>query len=147
MKKIILLLSLLLSCAAAFAQEGLMVSWVFSDAVTGRDKVETKITGRRLKPYKLSLYRHCKVSVTEEDLNRIAGWIGKDSEKASEKETEYQDGKLVYALARIEDPEVGNKYVCYQVKSRNNNDRTYRITVVYLEGKATLGDLENIFKK
>lgn len=147
MKKIVLTIWLLVSAATAFAQGGLMINQAFQGGISGKDKTETRISGKRLKPYKLSLYRHCKAHVSEADLERMTGWILKDAEPASDKETEYQDGKLVYALIRREDPEVGNKYICFQVKSKNILDNTYGVTLVYLEGKATLEDLEEIFKK
>jgi len=136
-----------MSAATAFGQEGLMVNQAFQGGISGKDKSETRISGKRLKPYKLSLYRYCKADVSEVDLERMTGWILKDAEPASDKETRYQDEKLVYALIRLEDPEVGNKYICFQVKSKNNLDNTYGVTLVYLEGKATLEDLEEIFNK
>ncbi len=148
MKKLLLTTGLLLCLAfASHAQDGLLTNQIFRGAVEGKEISDTRISGRQLRPFKLTLYRHRKGFVSEENLLRMADWILKDAEKAADRETEFQNGKLIYALVRFEDARVGNKYICFQVKSRNDQDKTYRFTLVYLEGRATLQDLERMFKK
>ena len=75
----------------------------------------------------------------EEDMK---GRLSDDDENL---ELEYRDGHLYYAIVQIADIRKGlHRYICYQSRT---NMAEHTITLVYMEGKASLADLRKTFKK
>ena len=67
-----------------------------------------------------------------------------DADEAAVKETEKVDGLLTYALVQPAPSGKMNRYLCYQ--ARKIEDK-WKVTLLYLEGAATLDDLKNMFEK
>ena len=75
----------------------------------------------------------------EEDMK---GRLSEDDENI---ELEYRDGHLYYAIVQLTDSKKGlHRYICYQCRQTMGGNG---ITLVYMEGKASLADLRKTFKK
>ena len=70
---------------------------------------------------------------------------GRISDDESNMEMESHNGHIYYAIVQLTDSQKGrHRYICYQCKEKASH---YDITLVYMEGKATLADLRKSFKK
>ena len=70
---------------------------------------------------------------------------GRLSDENDNLELEYRDGHLYYAIVQIADTKKGlHRYICYQCRQETGGNS---ITLVYMEGKASLADLRKTFKK
>ena len=67
-----------------------------------------------------------------------------DAEKAYVKETEKVGDLLTYALVQPASSGKMNRYLCYQARKVGDE---WKVTLLYLEGAATLEDLRNMFDK
>lgn len=140
---LVLTFGLLLAAMPAAAQQGLHVDPVFKGSVIGADRlIETMVKGNKLKAYNLTLFRSLKATVSDEEARRIENLVQQDIRLATDKETLSRGGQLVYALLRVRSDEKSNHYLCYQ---RSPYHAQWQVTLVYLEGQATLTDLKNIF--
>ena len=155
MMKRLLLLSVAMTITLALsAQSGFGIESVFQGKIvpsTGMN--ETYIEGSQLAPYKLRTFRSVKFKATEEEYRQIVTLLQKDAEKAEDRQTEYAEGDLIYALFRFQVPvkvsrgilrTEGNKYLCLQADKDGSG---YAVTLVYMAGNATLEDLKKIFNK
>ena len=60
------------------------------------------------------------------------------------RETEKTGDLLTYALVQPKAKGKTNRYLCYQARPVGNE---WKVTLLYLEGPATLEDLKNMFEK
>lgn len=166
MKKILLIASFaFLALAPARAQAGLQIDSVFHHSMPdrmGEQKVfgnikgsatfsdkygtseESFVKGNKLKDYNLDFFRSIRLQTSDQMIERIIGWIMADSLAASSKDMQEEDGLLTYALLQFDGDKPRKRYVGYQLKRNPGGKRT--VTVVYMTGKATLKDLQVIFK-
>ncbi len=86
--------------------------------------------------FERSIYRN----VSAADYSKLSELVASDAKAAIAKEVIYREGRLIYALLQM--PPVGrtNRFVAFQGGGAD-------VTVVYMEGKATLDELEKIFVK
>ncbi len=84
--------------------------------------------------FERSVYR----DIGAADYGKIADVVIEDADDALAKEIIYREGRLVYALLQM--PPVGdvNRFVALQGGKRD-------LTVIYMEGKATLEELRKLF--
>ena len=147
MKKIILCLtSLLLFTGAAFAQKGLNCYPVFQGKVIPeRQMVVTEVRGNSMATYKISYYRSVRFQVDTLTARKVAALVEADALTADSAETEKTGELLTYGLIQLKPLGNTRRYLCYQ--ARPTEFHGWMITMIYLEGTATLKDLRSMFEK
>ena len=147
MKKIILCLtSLLLFTGAAFAQKGLNCYPVFQGKVIPeRQMVVTEVRGNSMATYKISYYRSVRFQVDTLTARKVADLVEADALTADSAETEKTGELLTYGLIQLKPLGNTRRYLCYQ--ARPTEFHGWMITMIYLEGTATLKDLRSMFEK
>ncbi|MBR6859627.1 MAG: hypothetical protein IKM89_09480 [Bacteroidales bacterium] len=147
MKKIIIfLMFLLLSTGAAFAQKGLNSLPVFQGKVIPeRQMVMTEVRGDGMATYKLSYYRSVRFQVDTLTARKVAALVEADALTADSAETEKTGELLTYGLVQLKPLGITRRYLCYQ--ARPTTFHGWMITIIYLEGSATLQDLRSMFEK
>ena len=146
MKKTVLtLVALLLLAVTAWAQRDLAGYPVFQGKVVpGKQMVVTEVSGSSLAAYKLHYYRGVSFQAPEALTRQVAALVEADAEAASTKETEKVGGLLTYALVQPASSRKTNRYLCYQARRMEDE---WKVTLLYLEGPATVEDLRNMFDK
>lgn len=172
-RKVFLIVALcILALLPARAQEGLQVDSLFREMSGGQDVAESIVTGSELKPYRLKYFRSISFKANAKMIARIARLIEADAVNGAEDtKIDYVGGQLNYAILRL--PVKGSReniYVCFQAKKITDEVITFGgptgvvtgyvldekakgpfkrayVTVVYLRGKATMDDLNYMFKK
>ncbi|MBR5043540.1 MAG: hypothetical protein IKX67_09940 [Bacteroidales bacterium] len=147
MKKIILcLMSLLLFTGVAFAQKGLNCYPVFQGKVIPeRQMIVTEVRGNSMATYKISYYRSVRLQVDTLTARRVAALVEADALTADSAETEKTGELLTYGLIQLKPMGITRRYLCYQ--ARPTEFHGWMITMIYLEGSATLKDLRSMFEK
>lgn len=135
----------------ATAQEGLHINEVFEGKVIARQYMqESLVKGENLAPYNLKVLHTIKFAANNSQRARADALFNMDmrgriSDDDSNMELESRDGFIYYAIVQLTDEKKGrHRYICYQCKEKS---RYYDITLVYMEGKASLADLRKVFKK
>lgn len=146
MKKLLLfLLALLLTSGAAFAQRGLNSNAIFRGRVIPSDRmVRTEVRGSSMTTYKLDFYRSVRFRVDEKTALEVAALVKADAAAAISAETEMTGDLLTYALVQPAGRGKTHRYLCYQARPEGP---AWVITILYLEGSATLADLRSMFDK
>ena len=146
MKKIIVtLLTLLLLTVSAFAQRDLKSCPVlYGKVVPGKLMVVTEVRGSSMAAYKLDYYRGVSFQVGEALTRQVAALVEADADEAAIKETEKIGDLLTYALVQPASSGKMNRYLCYQARKVGDD---WKVTLLYLEGTATLDDLRKMFDK
>ena len=146
MKKLLLfLLALLLTSGAAFAQRGLNSNAIFRGRVIPFDRmIKTEVRGSSMTTYKLDFYRSVRFQVDEKTALEVAALVKADAEAAVSAETEMTGDLLTYALVQPAQRGKVHRYLCYQARPEGP---AWIITILYLEGSATLEDLRSMFDK
>lgn len=146
MKKLLLcFLVLLLSVGAAFAQRGLNSNAIFRGRIIPFDRmIKTEVRGSSMTTYKLDFYRSVRFQVDEKTALEVAALVKADAEAAVSAETEMTGDLLTYALVQPAQRGKVHRYLCYQARPEGP---AWIITILYLEGSATLEDLRSMFDK
>lgn len=146
MKKLLLfLLALLLTSGAAFAQRGLNSNAIFRGRVIPSERmVRTEVRGSSMTTYKLDFYRSVRFQVDKKTALEVAALVKADAEAAISAETEMTGDLLTYALVQPAGRGKTHRYLCYQARPEGP---AWVITILYLEGSATLEDLRSMFDK
>lgn len=145
MRKLLLIFALCLGVLLpAYAQKGLQIDNLFSGKLVDMSMVsESIVSGKKLVPYNLDYFRSVRFMADEKQISKVTKWIRDDAQLAEEQDMESENGRLVYALLKFPRRMEKNRYVGYQVKRISGKDY---VTVVYMEGSATVEDLKVIFK-
>lgn len=146
MKKIVVTcMTLLLLAVTASAQRDLKCYPVFKGKIVPWEQmVVTEVRSSSLASYQLDYYRGVSFQVERELAGRVASLVEQDADAAPVKETEKVGGLLTYALVQPAPSGKTNRYLCYQARKAGNE---WKLTLLYLEGPATLGDLRKMFEK
>lgn len=146
MKRVLLsLMVLLLGGVAAFAQRGLNCYPVFQgEVVPARQMVSTEVRGSGMAVYRLDYYRGVQFQVGSGLAGQVARLVEADAAAAGVAETERVGEFLTYALFQPKGKRRTNRYVCYQARPVGDG---WKVTLLYLEGPATLEDLRTMFEK
>ena len=145
MKRLACIIALTLLSLSAFAQRGLNCNPVFRGKVVPFNRmVETEVRGESMSTYKLSYFHSVKIQIDDVTAAKVAEMVEMDVAKAESAETERIGGRLTYALIRLQPFKKVNRYLCYQLKEKGG---ARIITIIYLEGSASLDDLHNMFEK
>lgn len=148
MKRIIILtICLVAALAEAVAQRDMAVSPVFAGKVIPKKRMEeTLVKGESIHKFKLSLFRSLKMEVSAAERDTIESLVLRDVEgfeDSPEAEYELKDGHLSYCISSLAAQQ--KRYLCYQCYE--SRPSTYQLTLVYIEGWATLKDLHHTFKR
>ena len=148
MKRIIILTVCLgIAFARVAAQKDMAVSPVFAGKVIPKKRMEeTLIKGETIHKFKLTLFRSLKMEVSTTERNTIESMVlldGEGMETSPEAEYEMKDGHLYYCIVSL--PAKQKHYLCYQCYESRPD--TFVVTLVYMEGWATLKDLHKTFKR
>ena len=135
----------------AFAQKGLRINDVFEGKVVSKSQMkESLIKGDNLAAYKLKVLHTAKFTTHNTNREEVEKLFSQDMENRlsdddENMELESRNGRLYYAIVQLTDSEKdAHRFICYQC--RDNKGR-YDITLVYMEGSASLSDLRKTFKK
>lgn len=147
MKKIIIcLVYLLLLSEAAFAQKGLNCYPVFrGKVIPEKQMVMTEVRGDGMATYKLSYYRSVHFQVDTLTARKVAAMVEADALMSDSAETDKTGELLTYGLIQLKPFGTTRRYLCYQ--ARPTMFHGWMITIIYLEGSATLEDLRSMFEK
>ena len=133
------------------AQKGLHINDVFEGRIVPKqDMKESLIKGDNLAPYNLKVLHTAKLSTNNAIRATVELLFNEDmKERVSDEdenlELENRNGHLYYAIVQLSDNGKGlHRYICYQCREKSEG---YDITLVYMEGKASLADLRKTFKK
>lgn len=133
------------------AQDGLQINKIFKGEVVSELAMkESLVKGDNLAPYKLRVLHTAKFTVGNERRDEVEALFKEDmkgrlSQDDENLELEYRDGHLYYAIVQLTDSKKGlHRYICYQCRKTTGG---HGITLVYMEGKASLADLRKTFKK
>ena len=146
MKRILICLAMMLLVAGtASAQRGLNCHPVFRGKVVPLERmVTTEVRGGGMATYKLDYYRGVSFQADTALARKVAVLVTADAEAARSCQTEKAGDLLVYALIELKPDRKVNRYLCYQARSTGF---IWVITLLYLEGVATLEDLHSMFEK
>lgn len=145
MRYILTILTSIIFTLCAHAQKDLEIAPLFKGADKWKLKfVATHITGKSLEPYNLTLFRN--ITTGDSRLyNEIERTVMSDSKKAIDKECGYIDGRLYYGFFMFEPVDGKYRYLFYRNSSLRSNEPN-EVTLVYMEGYATIKELKNMFK-
>lgn len=133
------------------AQDGLHISFLFNGQYRSRkDATEILLKGRKLKPYKLSLFRSITLSASATDVSSIERAVLADGSVAIDKEAAYNGSgkKLYYAFYQLTLKGNTRRYIFYRNNSLNPpKNRKATVTLIYMEGAADLNELKRNFSK
>lgn len=136
---------MLLVAGTASAQRGLNCHPVFRGKVIPLERmVTTEVRGGGMATYKLDYYRGVSFQADTALARKVAALVTADAEAARSCQTEKTGDLLVYALIELKPDRKVNRYLCYQARSTGF---IWVITLLYLEGVATLEDLHSMFEK
>jgi len=146
-RRILLSLLLLMSgTGPLFAQKGLQIAALFDGRYRDRtDAVEVHYEGRRLRKYRLTLFRSLTLTPTPQEVRSIEKMVQADGARAEVKEVA-RGNRLYYGFYQMPGPAGGHRYVFY----RNDALRLRphgKLTLIYMEGTASLEDLKRAFSK
>jgi hypothetical protein len=138
-------------CLNTSAQRGLQINEVFEGKVIAKQYMqESLIKGDNVAPYKLRLLHTVKFLANNSQRAKADALFNIDmkeriSDDDSNMEMETRDGFLYYAIVQLTDNEKGShRYICYQCRPKSTK---FDITMVYMEGEASLADLRKTFKR
>lgn len=133
------------------AQRGLQINEVFEGKVIAKQYMqESLIKGDNVAPYKLRLLHTVKFLANNSQRAKADALFNIDmkeriSDDDSNMEMETRDGFLYYAIVQLTDNDKGlHRYICYQCRPKSTK---FDITMVYMEGEASLADLRKTFKR
>ena len=147
-KRLITMLTLLvLTALPTLAQKEMKIEVLFEKDYIERHKAtEVMVQGKELESYDLTLFR----SVTFKDGNALSSkveqWIEADTRNAYDKEVGRINGQLYYGFFCLPPHKGKNRYLFYRNATLQPNGKDQSLTVVYMEGYATLEQLKKMFK-
>ena len=146
MKKTILCLAMLLLMAGtSFAQWGLNCNPVFKGKVVPPHRmVTTEVRGGGMGTYKLDYYKGVTFQVDTATALKVAALVAADADAAKSCQTEMTGELMTYALVELKADGKIKRYLCYQARPAGYS---WIVTLLYLEGVATLEDLHTMFEK
>ena len=151
MKHLLITLALIAASLPLSAQEGLRINEVFEGNIINELAMqESLVKGESLEPFKLKVLHTVKFTTGNSPRDKVEALFEEDmkgrlSDDNDNLELEYRDGHLYYAIVQIADTKKGlHRYICYQCRQETGGNS---ITLVYMEGKASLADLRKTFKK
>ena len=153
MKKVIMMFLMLAASLSTSAQAGLKINDLFEGRIIPQEKmVETRVRGKTLAKYQLTYYRSVRLTVAEEEAERLLQLVEADGKghfaAGSDRSQKTVFGKEHSLTFKTQVRKQGDKncFLCYQAHWRvNATDR--EVTVIYMEGSVrSLEQLEELLK-
>ena len=136
---------MLLMIGTVHAQRDLQCYPVFQGKVVpGKDMLITEIRGSSMVTYNLDYFRGVSFQVDEKLAGEVAALVEKDASAATVREIEKSGDLLTYALVQPKGKGKTNRYLCYQARPIAGQ---WKVTILYLEGPASLEELRSMFEK
>ncbi len=131
------------------AQEGLHVATAFGGTFQKqKDATEVLLRGNRLKQFNLSLYRSLSVNATSSNVLYMERIVKADGKSAVDKEMNTRGGRITYALYQLKPEDGQRRYIFYRNEAASaQKPATPKITLIYMEGKASIEALKRSFAK
>lgn len=146
MKQLLTTLLFLLLAGPLAAQQGLAVNELFSGNIIPRERMlETRVRGRMLTDYKMSLFRSVKCKVSKEELEKINAAVHRDmtSYKTTECIGDERHGRSSTLMVQL--AAKGNTY-CYICQKAEAEGKQWVVTVIYIESTVkTITELKKMF--
>lgn len=148
MRRIVLLIIIIGTTLPLMAQKGHGAARLFDKRFTRHPHaVEVLVKGAELQPFNLTLFRSLTLSNDAEALAEIERLMMEEREQALDKEEGMIAGRLYYGFycqAKLEDK--GFRYLFYRNAALKKEHPEQEVTIVYMEGYATLEELKRMFK-
>lgn len=149
MKRILFFILLLAApLTAAWAQKGLGVEPVFEGKVIpAKRMVKAVVRGEQAQRYKLSLFHSLKMTADSTECCQIEQLVKQDCRGLDSplvQEYGMKEGRLSYLIAQLPSRQDGQVFLCYQCYEEPQG--SFHLTLVYMQGEATLKDLYKMFK-
>lgn len=146
-KTIILIIGLIMSLNVS-AQSGLNIARLFDGRYhKNKDATEVLMKGRQLNAYKLSLFRSLTLGPQSGNAATIEPLVKADGRNAIDKEMSIQGGRLAMAFYQLPSRGKTHRYIFYSNSGAGRRTAASKITLIYMEGTATLSELKRTFKK
>ena len=146
MKQSIVIVFLLLQSLGAWAQEGLQVASLFDGRYKkNHNAIEVLVKGDKLASYHLTLFRSLTLKDEPKTFKEIERLVQADAEVAIDKEVGLLGQDLYYGFYCFAPLKKRNRYLYYRNASLKEGGEQ-EVTVVYMEGYATLDELKKMFK-
>lgn len=144
MKRMYLFLLAMFCLLSLQAQEGLQVCPFFNSKA---NVTEVQVKGKELKPFNLTLFRSLTLKSHSEEAIKMEHSVLKDAEKAIDKEEGRIGGRLYYGFYCLKPTDKGcYRYLFYRNQALRKENKQEEVTLVYMEGYATLDELKRMFK-
>ncbi len=136
-------------CVRVAAQSGLHIAPLFDGRYHDRkDATEVWLKGRRLAPYELTLFRSITLQAAAADAPTLERLVRADGKGAVDKEVSLKGGKVYYAFYQLKPRGKVRRYLFYRNDAlRPAAGRKPQITLIYMEGSATITRLKQLFGK
>ena len=146
MRQLLTTLLFLLITGNVAAQQGLAINDLFSGNIIPRERmVETRIRGRMLTDYKMSLFRSVKCKVSKEELEKINAVLQKDmvAYKTTECIADERHGRSTTLMVQLAKKGKTYSYICQKAEVEG---KQWVVTVIYIESTVkTLAELKKMF--
>lgn len=145
MKRIISLLMLwVIGASSSIAQDQLNIAKIFDGRYHDESRAsETQISGDKLSPYSLTLYRSLTLTDMPEEAAKIEPLVTRDGAKAIDREVSYRDGGLYYGFYQLQ---CRGAKQCYLFYLNQNRAKGNKIIIIYLEGFASPDKIKSMLK-
>ncbi|MBQ8672927.1 MAG: hypothetical protein IJ511_02565 [Bacteroides sp.] len=109
--------------------------------------VEVLIKGSELRPYNLTLFRSLTLSGDAEAIAELERIVMEERNEALDKEEGMLSGRLYYGFyCQGRTGKEGFRYLFYRNASLKKEHTRNEVTIVYMEGNATLEELKRMFQ-
>ena len=137
----------LFSFISAVAQSGLHVNSLFGGKFQNRsDATEVTLKGRKISKYKLSLFRSLTISGKSAEAREVERLVKADAAKAVDKESGSKGARLYYGFYRLHPQGKQNRYIFYRNNALKAGAKPV-LTLIYMEGTASIAELKQNFSK
>ena len=108
---------------------------------------EVVVKGKKLKPYNLTLFRSITLKNASDKAIEIEERLLKDAENAVEMKSASWGKRLYFGFYCLP-PRANDKlrYIFYRNTNAKKDAKSNEVTLVYMEGYATLDEIEKMFK-
>ena len=126
MRQLLMTLLLLLTTGHVAAQQGLAINELFSGSIIPKERmVETRVRGRMLTDYKMSLFRSVKCKVSKEELEKM------------------RHGRTSTLMVQLASK---GKTYCYICQKTEAVGKEWVVTLIYIESTVkSLSELRKMF--
>ena len=146
MKQLLMTLLFLITTGPMAAQQGLAINELFSGNIIPRERmVETRVRGRMLADYKMSLFRSVKCKVSREELEKINAALQKDMASYRTTESMADERHRRSSTLMVQLAAKGKTY-CYICQKTEAEGKQWAVTVIYIESTVkSLSELRKMF--